>query len=343
MKKVLLFCVCAVAATVATGSARICDKNPILTNTSVTECVSSWSADTFRAALSAEEDEQRCVCDIATGAEQNADRVPGREKSEELLLRGGGREDSDRGSRTAGEPQREGEKRGLTHVASFSTTFDRSVYARSYNIALACSNFCYYRVKAGETLSFNGVVGARTAERGYKEAKVIENGVYVPGIGGGVCQVSTTLYNAWITAGLKVGYVRAHTLPSSYCALSRDATVSDWTDLLLVNDSGSDVVVNATVTGGKVTFDVYGMPCPYSYRYETRVLEKTPPPDPVIEYVSYIEDDLESKQISPAKNGWVSELVRHTYIGDDEIAREVVRRDVYSGVAARIQVRENID
>ena len=240
------------------------------------------------------------------------------------------------------QPQKT-EKSASALMSSFSTTFNRNVYARSYNIALACKNFCYLRVKSGEVLSFNQTVGKRTVERGYKEAKVIENGEYVNGVGGGVCQVSTTLYNAWITAGLGVQSVRAHSLPSSYCAMSRDATVSDRIDLVLFNDSGSDVVVNATVTGNKVTFDVYGMPSPYSYRYETRVLEKIAPPDPVIEYVSYIEGDLERKEISPAKNGWVSELVRHTYIDDEEIGRDVVRRDVYNGVAARIQVKENID
>lgn len=234
-------------------------------------------------------------------------------------------------------------KRGATLISSYSTTFNRNVYARSYNIALACKNFCYYKVAAGETLSFNTVVGKRTAERGYKEAKVIENGEYVPGIGGGVCQVSTTLYNAWITAGLGVVSVRAHSLPSSYCAMSRDATVSDWTDLVLVNDSGADVIVNATVNGNKVAFYVYGRPTPYTYEFESRLIKKTDPPEPVLEYVDHIEGGLESKQISPAKNGYVTELVRHVYLDGKEISRDIVRRDVYNGTAARIQVKNSYD
>lgn len=235
------------------------------------------------------------------------------------------------------------ERKGAARIASYATTFDRNVYARSYNIALACKNFCYLKVAAGERLSFNEVVGKRTEERGYKQAKVIENGEYVPGVGGGVCQVSTTLYNAWITAGLGVEYVRAHSLPSSYCAMSRDATVSDWTDLVLVNDSGADVIVNATVTGNKVTFDVYGRVSGYSYDFETRLVKKIPPPEPVIEYVDYIEGGQESKVISPAKNGFVSELVRKVSVGGKEISREVVRRDVYKGVPAKVQVRNSYD
>ena len=241
------------------------------------------------------------------------------------------------------ERKEETGRKNAALIASYTTTFDRNVTARSYNIALACKNFCYYRVGAGEELSFNGVVGRRTVENGYREAKVIENGEYVPGVGGGVCQGSTTLYNAWITAGLGVVSVRAHSLPSSYCEMSRDATVSDWIDLVLVNDSGADVVVNATVTGNRVRFDVYGVPGEYVYRYESRLIEKTPPPEPVLEYVDYIEGGLESKQISPAKNGYVTELVMHVYLGGDEIEKKTVRRDVYRGVAAKVLVRNSYD
>lgn len=253
----------------------------------------------------------------------------------------GGRHFPERAARSG---QGEGEnKSAATLISSFSTTFDRNVYARSYNIALACKNFCYYVVPAGATLSFNGVVGKRTVERGYKEAKVIENGEYVPGVGGGVCQVSTTLYNAWITAGLGVVSVRAHSLPSSYCEMSRDATVSDFTDLVLINDSGADVIVNAAVTGNKVAFYVYGKPGEYTYGFESVLVRRTDPPEPVLEYVDYIEGGLESKQISPAKKGYVTELVRHVYLDGQEVEREVVRRDVYRGTAAKVLVRNSYD
>lgn len=272
------------------------------------------------------------------GAEYARDGKVGQEGAD------GGRHCGERGENPARPCLTEGEKKSAaTLISSFSTTFDRSVYARSYNIALACRNFCYYVVPAGATLSFNGVVGRRTVERGYKEAKVIENGEYVPGVGGGVCQVSTTLYNAWITAGLGVVSVRAHSLPSSYCEMSRDATVSDFTDLVLINDSGADVIVNAAVTGNKVAFYVYGKPGEYTYGFESVLVRRTDPPEPVLEYVDYIEGGLESKQISPAKKGYVTELVRHVYLDGQEVEREVVRRDVYRGTAAKVLVRNSYD
>ena len=269
------------------------------------------------------------------------------EAQEYLCARGadGGKETfylSEREEDNADLPQKQG-KRGATRISGYTTSFNRSVYARSYNIALACSNFCYYTVPAGSTLSFNEVVGKRTAERGYKEAKVIENGEYVPGVGGGVCQVSTTLYNAWIAAGLGVISVRAHSLPSSYCDMSRDATVSDMIDLVLVNDSGADVVINATVRGNEVTFELYGALSAYTYSFETRIVRRTDPPEPVLEYVDYIEGGADSKQISPAKNGYVTELVRRVYLDGKEISKEVVRRDQYRGVAAKVLVKSGDD
>ena len=145
-------------------------------------------------------------------------------------------------------------------VSEFATSFDTGSVGRSCNIALAASNFCWLKVGEGERLSFNATVGPRTEQRGYHSAKVIENGEYVVGIGGGVCQVSTTLYNAWIRAGLAVESVRAHSLPSSYCELSQDATVSEFIDLVLVNDGDGAVYIDAEAAAGTLTFRVYGTP-----------------------------------------------------------------------------------
>ena len=119
-------------------------------------------------------------------------------------------------------------------ISSFNTDYSTSKEERAHNVALASSNFCWIVVKKGETLSFNTVVGLRSEERGYKNAKVIVNGEYTQGVGGGVCQVSTTLYNSWIRAGMTAKSVQSHSLPSSYCGLSQDATVSEF---IIINSS----------------------------------------------------------------------------------------------------------
>ncbi|MEG1395001.1 MAG: VanW family protein, partial [Clostridia bacterium] len=115
----------------------------------------------------------------------------------------------------------------LQKISTFCTSFVTSGESRSHNIALATSNFSWRTVGDKEEVSFNKIVGARREDRGYAIGKVIFDGEYINGVGGGVCQVSSTLYNAWIRANLGVISARAHSLPTSYCELSQDATVSD--------------------------------------------------------------------------------------------------------------------
>ncbi len=81
-------------------------------------------------------------------------------------------------------------------IGSYNTDYSSSKEERAHNVALACESFSWVAVKKGERLSFNNVVGKREESRGYKNAKVIVDGEYTQGVGGGVCQVSSTLYNA---------------------------------------------------------------------------------------------------------------------------------------------------
>lgn len=89
-------------------------------------------------------------------------------------------------------------------ISSFSTNYKDSPEERKFNIRLALKSLDGKSVMPGEEFSFNKVVGLRTEERGYKKALVIFKGRYTEGVGGGVCQVSSTLYNAWLLGGLDV-------------------------------------------------------------------------------------------------------------------------------------------
>lgn len=108
---------------------------------------------------------------------------------------------------------------------SFSTSYTSSGANRSSNIALATKAINGTVLMPGEVFSFNDTVGKRTKAKGYKEAHVIVNGEYVDGLGGGICQVSSTLYNAVLLAGLEIVERYHHTYPSSYVPLGQDATV----------------------------------------------------------------------------------------------------------------------
>ena len=109
--------------------------------------------------------------------------------------------------------------------------------------------------------SFNYTIGERTERRGYKKAKIIVGGEFVDGVGGGVCQVSTTLYNAVLLAGLKVVECHPHSLPVSYVEPSFDAMVnSGWADLKFINDTHNPVIIRARADGAKLTIQIFGEP-----------------------------------------------------------------------------------
>lgn len=153
---------------------------------------------------------------------------------------------------------------------SFSTSFSSSGANRCHNIALAAKALDGLTVGAGETFSFNAVVGKRNEQNGYKQAKVIVNGVYSDGVGGGVCQVSTTLYNALLLSEI-IPHACQHTLVSSYVMSGFDAMVSDsGADLTFTNNSQTPIYISAKVSKSsqKITFCVYGAPNLYQVTRE---------------------------------------------------------------------------
>lgn len=117
-----------------------------------------------------------------------------------------------------------------TCISSFSTSFKSSSFMRANNINVCINAINGTLLMPGEVFSFNEVVGERTKERGYMEAPVIINNKIESGIGGGICQVSSTLYNAILKTGIQNIERINHSLPSSYVGLGLDATV-DWENI----------------------------------------------------------------------------------------------------------------
>jgi vancomycin resistance protein YoaR len=144
-------------------------------------------------------------------------------------------------------------------LASYTTRFDPTNTNRMKNIQLAVQTLDGYLLAPGEVFSFNAAVGPRTPEAGYVEALVIENQEFVPGVGGGVCQVSTTLYNAVLRADLEVVERRQHSRRVHYVPCGADATVSDYfIDLKFKNNTSAYVVIKSMTTPGRVTFKLFG-------------------------------------------------------------------------------------
>lgn len=209
-------------------------------------------------------------------------------------------------------------------IASFSTDYSSSSAARKHNIRLALSALNNAVVRADGQFSFNKTVGARTEARGYQQALVINKGSYEKGVGGGVCQVSSTLYNAWLLAGLDVVSAKAHTLPASYVDLSRDATVSEWIDLELHNPLPTDVTILTSYDESSITVSIVGAPREKKYSLSSEILKVLPYDEEVIE-VNEVGDD----EYYIGKDGYISRLILTIVEGDRVIGKTEVRRDYY--------------
>ena len=144
-------------------------------------------------------------------------------------------------------------------VGEFSTRFSAGNVPRAANIRLAASKLDGVILLPGETVSFNDTVGRRTLEGGFRIAGVYKNGQHDTGVGGGICQVSTTLYNAALFSDLGIVQRSNHSLPVPYVPLGRDATVDYGNiDLVLRNTMSTPIVLASQYRPGKLTFRVLG-------------------------------------------------------------------------------------
>lgn len=144
-------------------------------------------------------------------------------------------------------------------LASYTTRFDSSQTARTENVKIAAKALDMAVIKPGNTLSFNQIVGERTVEGGYKDAFIIVNGEFVPGLAGGICQVSSTLYNTGLFANLAVTQRSNHDLAISYVPLGQDATVAyPDLDLKFNNNTGGYLLVRTRMSYNSITIEMYG-------------------------------------------------------------------------------------
>lgn len=148
--------------------------------------------------------------------------------------------------------------------ASFSTSYVGSADERKHNVELALSRINGAVIESGKEFSFNGTVGRRTTANGFLPAKIIVGGKYTEGVGGGVCQASTTVYNCALRAGLKITKVSRHSLVPTYVAPSFDAMVNgSWSDLRFVNDTDGPLFIRTHCSDGVANVEMYSTKLPY--------------------------------------------------------------------------------
>lgn len=145
-------------------------------------------------------------------------------------------------------------------LSTFSTRYPASNRDRTTNLRLAANKVNGTVVLPGQTFSYNAVVGERTIAAGYKEAAVYQDGQVVQGLGGGICQISTTLYNAALYANLEIVERRNHQFVPSYVGAGRDATVVYGSqDFKFKNNRNYAIKITCSVDKGVATFNIHGL------------------------------------------------------------------------------------
>lgn len=148
-------------------------------------------------------------------------------------------------------------------IASYSTIFKPWQKNRSYNLMLACKAINGYIFKPGEIFSYNKVVGPREKKFGFRDAPIFVNGEVEEDTGGGICQVSSTLYNAALLANLKISRRAPHSRPVVYAPVGRDATVAyPSIDFKILNNTKAPIYISASIGKRTVNVTLYGMKTP---------------------------------------------------------------------------------
>lgn len=219
-------------------------------------------------------------------------------------------------------------------MGTFSTNYSTSAPGRCNNIEIATKALDGTIVMPGETFSFNDVVGPRTVERGYQEAGTYVGNKVEPGIGGGICQVSTTLYRAAMKANLRSAERTNHSMVVGYAQPGLDATVSyGYLDYKFRNVYDFPIYIKGTTAGKIVTYTIYGDPAALNgktYDMANEILETIPP-----ETKTVPDNTLPVGKEEKDGNGMTGYKARSyqiTYENGVEVKRDIVATDSYASV-----------
>lgn len=215
-------------------------------------------------------------------------------------------------------------------ISEFTTKYPQNGEGRIHNIVSTASSIHDVLLKPGDVFDYAPYIAETEAKFGFKEAPVILNGKLVPGIGGGICQVSTTLYNAVLRAGLEIVERRNHSLPVSYVPLGQDATfASGHINFKFRNNTQKYMLIRTSADDRQITIKLFGRaPSDVSYAVESKTIETLEPP---VKYV--LNPTLPSgkqQKISTGKPGYVVETYRIKMQNGVEVGRERVSKDTYA-------------
>ena len=218
-------------------------------------------------------------------------------------------------------------------LGTYSTKYDASDKDRTTNLKLAVQKINDKVVLPGETFSYNKTLGERTIAAGYKNAKVYESGQVVDGIGGGICQISSTLYNSVLFADLEIVERRNHQFVTSYTPAGRDATVVyGQTDFKFKNNRDYAVKIQASISNGIATVSIYGIKTDNDYTISFKHKQFSSIPYTV----KYVDDNTLPVGTEKVKQKGANGKIVETYIvkslNGKVVSTELLSKDTYSAM-----------
>lgn len=223
-----------------------------------------------------------------------------------------------------------GEEAFPNKLATYTTRYDPSNKNRSNNIAISSEKIDGTIIMPGEVFSYNQIVGERTIAAGYKEAGAYAGGKVVQDVGGGICQTSSTLYNAALLANLEITDRSNHQFLTSYVSAGRDATVS-WggIDFQFKNTRSYPIKIEASAKNGVCTMSIYGIKeeTEYEVVIQSVVLSYIP-------YTTKYENDPtleEGKEVveQSGYTGCTSEAYRILKLNGEVVSKTLLSKDTY--------------
>lgn len=226
-------------------------------------------------------------------------------------------------------------------IATYSTKYNPAEVDRSYNMLLASNKVNGTVLQPGGVFSYNKVVGERSVAAGYRNAKIFQNGRVVDGLGGGICQVSSTVYNAALYANLEIVERKNHSFSVVYTPLGQDATVvMNQIDFKFRNNTKYPIKIVSSVSGGLCTVKILGT---QDQHYKVEIINTITATKPY--GVTYVQDDTlafgEEKVTQTGQTGYNVSSVRKVYLNGELIKTEKLTPSYYSARNQEIARNEN--
>ncbi len=226
-------------------------------------------------------------------------------------------------------------------LGTYTTDFSSSGTSRSTNLRVAAEKMNGILLMPGETLSGYEVLTPFTEENGYMTAATYENGVVVDSVGGGVCQIATTLYNAALLAEMEITQRQNHSMIVTYVPPSNDAAIAGtYKDIKVTNNYDTPLYVEAYTENKKLTFTIYGKetrPKNRTIEYVSETLSTKDPGAAITKYDSSLAPGARVQEQS-SHRGITSRLWKYVYVDGEQTEAEILHTDTYEASPAIYRV-----